>query len=123
MCRFHRFVQLASALAFVHANDILHRDIKSQNVFLTTAGMVKLGDFGIAKVLSSASQLAQTMVGTPYNLSPELCEVRAVNLCWICSANFSTLPSTTAGQTLRQEERRVGPRLSDLRDADAQTPL
>ena len=42
-----------------------------------TTGIVKLGDFGIAKVLSNNTQLAKTLVGTPYNLSPELCEVRA----------------------------------------------
>ena len=44
------FVQLCLALKHVHDRKILHRDLKSQNVFLTSNGIVKLGDFGIAKV-------------------------------------------------------------------------
>ena len=44
------FVQICLALKHVHDHNILHRDLKSQNVFLTSQGIVKLGDFGIAKV-------------------------------------------------------------------------
>ncbi|XP_066496265.1 uncharacterized protein [Tiliqua scincoides] len=67
------FVQLALAVQHIHARRILHRDIKASNVFLTQAGHLKLGDFGIAKVLKGAADLASTFVGTPYYLSPELC--------------------------------------------------
>lgn len=66
------FVQLCLAMKHVHDRKVLHRDIKSQNVFLTKAGIVKLGDFGIARVLSNTREIARTMVGTPYYLSPEL---------------------------------------------------
>jgi NIMA (never in mitosis gene a)-related kinase 1/4/5 len=52
----------------------LHRDIKSQNIFLTTNGTVKLGDFGISKILESTHEAAMTVVGTPYYMSPEVCE-------------------------------------------------
>ncbi|EGD74020.1 NEK/NEK1 protein kinase [Salpingoeca rosetta] len=68
------FVQVTSALSYCHSVNLMHRDIKSQNVFIMRNGIVKLGDFGIAKVLSNNTQFANTLVGTPYNLSPELCE-------------------------------------------------
>jgi len=58
----------------IHDRKVLHRDLKSQNIFLTKANMVKLGDFGIAKMLSSTNQMVKTMVGTPYYLSPEIVE-------------------------------------------------
>jgi NIMA (never in mitosis gene a)-related kinase len=66
-------VQLSLALLHIHARNILHRDLKPLNVFLTKQGIVKLGDFGIAKVLDSATAGAQTTIGTPLYLSPEVC--------------------------------------------------
>ena len=58
----------------VHDRKILHRDLKSQNIFLTKRDFVKLGDFGIARVLSNTKSAAKTVVGTPYYLSPEIIE-------------------------------------------------
>ncbi|CAH8577665.1 unnamed protein product [Schistosoma rodhaini] len=68
------FVQICLALKHIHDRMILHRDIKTQNVFLTSKGRLKLGDFGIAKVLNHTLDLARTCIGTPYYLSPEICE-------------------------------------------------
>jgi serine/threonine protein kinase len=70
------FVQICLALKHVHNANILHRDLKSQNIFLTLKGMIKLGDFGIAKVLDATDDQARTQIGTPYYLSPEICESR-----------------------------------------------
>lgn len=67
------FVQLAMALQYIHGRRILHRDLKSKNVFLTRAGVVKLGDFGIAKVFEGSDSYAETRIGTPYYLPPEMC--------------------------------------------------
>ena len=58
----------------LHDRKVLHRDLKTQNVFLTADGRCKLGDFGVSKVLAGTHQLASTAVGTPYYLSPEICE-------------------------------------------------
>ena len=68
------FVQICLALKYVHARKVLHRDLKAQNVFLTQAGIVKLGDFGVAKVLESTFAQAKTQIGTPFYLSPEICK-------------------------------------------------
>lgn len=60
------------AVKHVHDRKILHRDLKTQNIFLMKNGMLKLGDFGIARLLNTTSDLATTVVGTPYYLSPEI---------------------------------------------------
>jgi NIMA (never in mitosis gene a)-related kinase len=45
------FVQMALAIKHIHDNKILHRDLKTQNIFMTSSGEIKIGDFGIARVL------------------------------------------------------------------------
>jgi NIMA (never in mitosis gene a)-related kinase len=68
------FTQLCLAIKHVHDRKIIHRDIKGQNVFITKNNMLKLGDFGIAKILNKTMEKARTVVGTPYYLSPEIIE-------------------------------------------------
>ena len=67
------FVQMALAIKHIHDRKILHRDLKTQNIFMTTNGEIKIGDFGIARVLQHTYDCAKTAIGTPYYLSPEIC--------------------------------------------------
>ena len=58
------FVQICRAVQYIHERKILHRDIKTQNIFVTKENIIKLGDFGIAKILNSTTDLARTAIGT-----------------------------------------------------------
>jgi NIMA (never in mitosis gene a)-related kinase len=74
--------QLVLGLEHLHHHRVLHRDIKSENVFLSKPDRrgkirVLLGDFGVSRVLENSGQQAQTMCGTPYYMSPELVKVSA----------------------------------------------
>eukprot|EP01060_Flectonema_neradi_P008649 TRINITY_DN16179_c0_g1_i1.p1 TRINITY_DN16179_c0_g1~~TRINITY_DN16179_c0_g1_i1.p1 ORF type:complete len:566 (+),score=73.42 TRINITY_DN16179_c0_g1_i1:31-1698(+) len=73
------FLQICLALQYLHSRHVLHRDIKTSNIFLNDKSIIKLGDFGIAKVLAHTMQYARTFVGTPYYMSPELCQEKPYN--------------------------------------------
>lgn len=64
--------EMLKALAFVHSQHRLHRDIKSDNVLVDLDGNIKLADFGFAVGLTTEKQKRQSVVGTPYWMSPEL---------------------------------------------------
>ncbi|KAK2947870.1 putative G2-specific protein kinase nim-1 [Blattamonas nauphoetae] len=66
------FTHITFALRELHKQKVLHRDIKSENVYLTTPGVAKLGDFGVSRNLRHTFEMASTMTGTPFYMSPEL---------------------------------------------------
>jgi len=71
--------QLADALGYAHAHGVIHRDIKPANILLTAApgsgpdSLVKIADFGVAKLSTSQITTVQQMLGTPAFMSPEQC--------------------------------------------------
>jgi len=66
-------VQITLALRYLHTKvRVLHRDIKPQNIFMTSNNLLKLGDFGISKILSNENDFASTQIGTPINICPEM---------------------------------------------------
>ncbi|CAM4275538.1 unnamed protein product [Leuciscus chuanchicus] len=65
-------VQICLALQHLHEKNILHRDIKPQNVFLTEDGYISLGDFGNSKALERADEYANSLVGAKPYISPEV---------------------------------------------------
>lgn len=66
--------QLANGLSFAHKKGVVHQDIKSDNVFITMEGDLKIGDFGLARLLATRVKGRTTHgMGTPAYMSPELC--------------------------------------------------
>lgn len=73
------FAQVADAVCYVHSIKMVHRDIKSRNIFLCRTGKALLGDFGLVRLLENTCELAHTRVGTPYYLSPEIIQKQPYN--------------------------------------------
>ena len=72
------FIKITLGLSTIHKMKILHRDLKTLNIFLNKDMGVKIGDLGIAKQLNQGS-FANTLIGTPYYISPEMCEDKPYN--------------------------------------------
>ncbi|CAF1131738.1 unnamed protein product [Didymodactylos carnosus] len=58
-------IQICMALQYMHDKNVLHRDLKTQNIFLTKNDIVKVGDLGIARILDNSNDMATTIIGTP----------------------------------------------------------
>lgn len=79
--------QILLGISSVHVQRIIHRDIKSLNVFVCEKSdtktflkySLKVGDMGVAKEMMETNYMAQTLVGSPYYLSPEICKSEKYN--------------------------------------------
>ena len=72
------FIQMSIGLYYIHSKKIIHRDIKTLNIFLTKDLDAKIGDLGVAKILEDTNH-ANTFIGTPYYVSPEMCKNKPYN--------------------------------------------
>ncbi|XP_048366430.1 serine/threonine-protein kinase Nek11-like [Sphaerodactylus townsendi] len=64
------FIQLLLGVNYMHERRILHRDLKAKNIFLKN-NLIKIGDFGVSRLLMGSCDLATTFTGTPFYMSPE----------------------------------------------------
>jgi serine/threonine protein kinase len=102
-------VQICSALYYCHAQHILHRDLKSENILLDESGAgVKVADFGFAKELTESGAFATTRLGTPHSLPPEVYDSTPYNNradMWclgIIVYELMTLQRPFLGNTMRE---------------------
>ncbi|XP_043922667.1 serine/threonine-protein kinase Nek11-like [Protopterus annectens] len=65
------FLQLLLGVHYIHNRNVLHRDLKTKNIFLKNS-LIKIGDFGVSRLLMGSCDLATTFTGTPYYMSPEV---------------------------------------------------
>ncbi|KAM8945953.1 serine/threonine-protein kinase Nek11-like [Pelodytes ibericus] len=72
------FIQLLLGVNYLHERLVLHRDLKTKNIFLKN-GTVKIGDFGVSRILSLPSDMATSFTGTPHYMSPETFSNRGYN--------------------------------------------
>ncbi|MHC5018497.1 MAG: bifunctional serine/threonine-protein kinase/formylglycine-generating enzyme family protein [Planctomycetota bacterium] len=74
-------LEMARGLQVAHEHEVIHRDIKPDNIMLTGKGEVKLADFGLARESQQESEISQTgqVLGTPYYMSPEQADGQAVD--------------------------------------------
>lgn len=74
------FVQIVLGLKYIHDKNIIHRDIKPQNIFVTSDNYVKIGDFNVSKQLQTHQVITTTMAGTISYLSPEILSGRGYGI-------------------------------------------
>eukprot|EP00931_Biecheleriopsis_adriatica_P117911 TRINITY_DN93390_c0_g1_i1.p1 TRINITY_DN93390_c0_g1~~TRINITY_DN93390_c0_g1_i1.p1 ORF type:complete len:564 (-),score=74.78 TRINITY_DN93390_c0_g1_i1:109-1770(-) len=65
--------QVLLVLKYIHGRLVIHRDLKSGNLFLTKEDQIRVGDFGISKCIESSSVVDKSTLGSPYYLAPEIC--------------------------------------------------
>jgi fused len=71
--------QLVRALHYIHSNRITHRDMKPQNILMTSDGVIKLCDFGFARHMSYKTEVLTSLKGTPLYMAPEVVKEEPYN--------------------------------------------
>lgn len=69
------FRQVVQGIKYLHLQNVVHGDIKPQNILVGEDGIIKIADFGISKMMSGSSQKLADAAGTPAFMSPEICEL------------------------------------------------
>ncbi|XP_054966431.1 serine/threonine-protein kinase Nek11 isoform X11 [Pan paniscus] len=111
------FIQLLLGVDYMHERRILHRDLKSKNVFLKN-NLLKIGDFGVSRLLMGSCDLATTLTGTPHYMSPEALKHQGYDTksdIWQKRIHLQTLRALSEVQKMTPRERM---RLRKLQAAD-----
>ncbi|XP_063517374.1 serine/threonine-protein kinase Nek11 isoform X9 [Pongo pygmaeus] len=101
------FIQLLLGVDYMHERRILHRDLKSKNIFLKN-NLLKIGDFGVSRLLMGSCDLATTLTGTPHYMSPEALKHQGYDTksdIWQKRIHLQTLRALSEVQKMTPRER------------------
>uniref|UniRef100_A0A3Q1LUV8 Serine/threonine-protein kinase Nek11 n=2 Tax=Bos TaxID=9903 RepID=A0A3Q1LUV8_BOVIN len=101
------FIQLLLGVDYMHERKILHRDLKSKNIFLKN-NKLKIGDFGVSRLLMGSCDLATTLTGTPHYMSPEALKHQGYDTksdIWQKKIHLQTLRALSEVQKMTPRER------------------
>ena len=66
------FYQICKGVQYLHDHNVIHRDLKPANIMIDSEYNIKIGDFGISKIITDQNQFAKTQIGSPIYMSPEV---------------------------------------------------
>jgi len=95
-------IQLCLGVHYLHSYNIIHRDLKTANIFINKDLSLIIGDFGVSKILKPHYSCTDTQIGTPYYISPEIIEGKEYTYhtdiyslgCLFCEIYKNKLPYT-----------------------------